>query len=161
SEYKQLGKHTAAAAAFVSNFVLWMESGYFDSGAETKPLLHLWSLGVEEQFYIIFPILIWLAAKRRSPFVWLVVGLALLSFSYNVGHALEHSAAVFYSPFSRFWELACGGLLAYVNFRKVEQDRQYADSGNREVDTAKFDLATLQSLIGIVLLAAGFIEIDK
>ena len=99
-----------------------MEAGYFDSVAETKPLLHLWSFAVEEQFYIIFPFLIRAAAKCRSAFVWLFGGLALLSFSYNVGHALEHSAAAFYSPLSRFWELACGGLLAYVHLRKVEQD---------------------------------------
>jgi peptidoglycan/LPS O-acetylase OafA/YrhL len=51
-EYKQLGKHIAAGAGFVSNFVLWNESGYFDNSAETKPLLHLWTLGIEEQFYI-------------------------------------------------------------------------------------------------------------
>ena len=56
-EYKQLGKHTAAGAGFVANFVLWKESGYFDVASELKPLLHLWSLGIEEQFYIIWPFL--------------------------------------------------------------------------------------------------------
>jgi hypothetical protein len=54
-EYKQLGKHIAAGAGFVSNFVFWNESGYFDNTADTKPLLHLWSLGIEEQFYIVWP----------------------------------------------------------------------------------------------------------
>ena len=53
-EFKQLGKHIAAGAAFFSNFVLWGEVGYFDNSADTKPLLHLWSLGIEEQFYIIW-----------------------------------------------------------------------------------------------------------
>ncbi|HIF50710.1 MAG TPA: acyltransferase, partial [Thiotrichaceae bacterium] len=48
-EYKQLGKHIAGGAGFVSNFILWSESGYFDNSAMTKPLLHLWSLGIEEQ----------------------------------------------------------------------------------------------------------------
>jgi peptidoglycan/LPS O-acetylase OafA/YrhL len=52
SEYAQLGKHMAAGAGFVANLVLWGEAGYFDNAAETKPLLHLWSLGIEEQFYI-------------------------------------------------------------------------------------------------------------
>ena len=52
-EYKQLGKHIAGGATFVSNVVLWKNSGYFDSAAEMKPLLHLWSLSIEEQFYII------------------------------------------------------------------------------------------------------------
>ena len=52
-EYKQLGKHIAGAAGFVSNLLFWQESGYFDNAADTKPLLHLWSLGIEEQFYIV------------------------------------------------------------------------------------------------------------
>lgn len=52
AEYALLGRHVAAGAGFVSNLVLWSEAGYFDNAAETKPLLHLWSLGIEEQFYI-------------------------------------------------------------------------------------------------------------
>ena len=51
TDYKQLGKHTLAGAAFVSNFVLWNESGYFNGDSKLKPLLHLWSLGIEEQYY--------------------------------------------------------------------------------------------------------------
>ena len=64
-EFKQLGKHIAASAGFVSNLVFWSESGYFDTVAETKPLLHVWSLSIEEQFYLIWPVLLWVVAKRR------------------------------------------------------------------------------------------------
>src|SRR6266481_877496 len=53
-EYEQLGKHISAGAGFVSNMVLWRQSGYFWGDAELKPLLHLWSLGVEEQFYLLW-----------------------------------------------------------------------------------------------------------
>ena len=63
-EYQALGKHVTGSAAFVSNFVLWNETGYFDKAAATKPLLHIWSLGIEEQFYIIWPLLLYLAWKR-------------------------------------------------------------------------------------------------
>ena len=59
ADYKQLGKHIAAGAAFVSNFAFWSESGYFDSGSKLKPLLHLWSLGIEEQYYIFWPLIAW------------------------------------------------------------------------------------------------------
>jgi len=62
-EFKQLGKHIAGGAGFVSNLILWSESGYFDNVAETKPLLHLWSLAIEEQFYIVWPLLLYLGWK--------------------------------------------------------------------------------------------------
>jgi len=64
-EFKQLGKHIAAGSSFISNIVFWNEAGYFDNAADTKPLLHLWSLGIEEQFYILWPILIWFSWKKN------------------------------------------------------------------------------------------------
>lgn len=79
-EYKQLGKHIVAGAGFISNFVFWNEAGYFDNSAETKPLLHLWSLGIEEQFYIVWPLLLWFAWKRKFSLVTITVLIALLSF---------------------------------------------------------------------------------
>ncbi len=63
-EYKALGKHVAGGAGFISNILYWRESGYFDAEAATKPLLHLWSLGIEEQFYIFFPFLLCLLWKK-------------------------------------------------------------------------------------------------
>ena len=54
-EYKFLGNHVAVGAGFATNILLWSETGYFDQAAEAKPLLHLWSLGVEEQFYLVWP----------------------------------------------------------------------------------------------------------
>jgi len=58
AEFAALGKHIAAGMGFVSNFALWSEAGYFDASAATKPLLHLWSLGIEEQFYLLWPLLL-------------------------------------------------------------------------------------------------------
>src|SRR5690606_3529146 len=67
-EYDQLASHTVAAAAFVLNFVLWTEAGYFDVATELKPLMHLWSLGIEEQFYLVYPGLLWLTWRLwRKP----------------------------------------------------------------------------------------------
>lgn len=67
-EFAQLGKHITAGVFFVSNLVLWSEAGYFDAAAETKPLLHLWSLGIEEQFYILWPALLLLARKENTTY---------------------------------------------------------------------------------------------
>lgn len=113
-ELKQLGNHLLRAAVFLSNFILWHESGYFDNAAETKPLLHLWSLGIEEQFYIIWPLVVWglWRCKARRGVVMLVV--LVLSFLWNIYQVQHDPVHDFYSPLTRFWELLCGAMLAYV-----------------------------------------------
>ena len=144
-EFKLLGKHVLASAAFVSNFALWRESGYFDAVAETKPLLHLWSLGVEEQFYILWPIIICLAFRKRRSVetMWVI---ALMSFAANVYLTDTNPVAAFYSPASRFWELMIGALLAY---RTVLQAPSASAPGNAK--------ATL----GALCLVCGFLVIDR
>ena len=80
SEYADLGLNAAAGAAFVSNLALWAQSGYFAATTELKPLLHLWSLGVEEQFYFAWPLtLVFLFSRTKRPWIP-VTGIALLSF---------------------------------------------------------------------------------
>ena len=116
-EYHQLGKHVFAGTAFISNFVLWAESGYFDNAANTKPLLHLWSLGIEEQFYLIWPILVWLAWHKKWVTL-LIIFIFVLSFILNTVIINYDSVATFYSPFTRFWELSSGSLLAWITFKK-------------------------------------------
>lgn len=115
-EFKQLGKHIAAGMGFAQNFVLWSEAGYFDVATELKPLMHLWSLAVEEQFYLVYPALIWLAWRggRSSVFaVVLIVGVT--SFSLNATGATHNATATFFSPQTRVWELMAGSLLAYLH----------------------------------------------
>ncbi len=114
-EYKQLNKHIAGASIFVSNFVLWKESGYFDNEAITKPLLHLWSLGVEEQFYIIWPLLLWVTWKKKFNLIYTILITALISFLLNIKGIRSDSIGAFYSPQTRFWELLCGSFLAWIS----------------------------------------------
>jgi peptidoglycan/LPS O-acetylase OafA/YrhL len=112
NEFKQLGKHAAAAAAFLANFAFWRESGYFDTSAELKPLLHLWSLGIEEQFYLLWPAVLVAFWKRRTALLAILSILVFASFTLSVKLAESAPVANFFSPASRFWELGAGCLLA-------------------------------------------------
>ena len=105
-ELGQLCKHMGAAAGFALNFVLKRESGYFDNDADTKPFLHLWSLSIEEQFYVFWPLLLYMAWKRRWNFLNITALIAVASFALNIWYTVKQQGVVdFYSPFSRFWEL--------------------------------------------------------
>lgn len=112
-EYKQLGKHVAGTTAFLSNMILWKEIGYFDNAAHTKPLLHGWSLAVEEQFYLIWPIALWWTGKVRLNAGFFIAGAAILSFWCGIWLMQNGERSAFYLPHARFWELALGSLLAY------------------------------------------------
>lgn len=116
-EYMQLGKHIAAGASFVSNFILWNESGYFGNTAENKPLLHLWSLGIEEQFYILFPLLIWASWKIRVNFLTVSVLAATISFIFNIAYVEIDTSSTFYLPQTRFWELLLGSILSSASLQ--------------------------------------------
>ncbi|MFZ4701052.1 MAG: acyltransferase family protein [Candidatus Methylumidiphilus sp.] len=144
-EYQQLDKHIAGGAGFVSNLVLWGESGYFDSTAESKPLLHLWSLGIEEQFYIIWPLLLWAAWKTRINLLVTTIVIGLASFAWNIASVGDDTIATFYSPQTRFWELLVGAALACAAAHK----------------SAAPKFGNAQSLIGATLIVSGIVLIDK
>lgn len=149
-EYRQLAKHVMGGAGFVANILLWKEVGYFDTAADTKPLLHLWSLGIEEQFYIIWPLLLYFIFKRSWPVGKVLIGLGVLSFVLNVARVGTDPTATFYSPLSRSWELALGALLAYL---AIQPQHWWSRLVERH--------ASVLSLGGIVLLILGFIVIDS
>ena len=110
--YAQLSADVFASAAFVSNIALWLQSGYFDIESGRKPLLHLWSLGIEEQFYLCWPLILMLAARLRLSILAVASVLGLASFALNVALIGSDPVATFYLPFTRAWELLAGGVLA-------------------------------------------------
>jgi peptidoglycan/LPS O-acetylase OafA/YrhL len=144
-DFRQLGKHIAAGAGFVSNFAFWSEASYFDAAADTKPLLHLWSLGIEEQFYIVWPLLLSLAWGRRWRPLALTLAILFCSFALNVVTSRTDPVAAFYSPATRFWELLVGCCLAYVTVQGLDR-RKGGD---------------LRSALGLALIAVATIALDR
>ena len=104
-ELNYLSKHLVAGSTFSSNFLLWSESGYFDKEAHLKPLLHLWSLAIEEQFYILYPLILYSLWRFKLSFPIVICLLLILSFTANIFFINTDKIAVFYNPLTRIWEL--------------------------------------------------------
>lgn len=122
--YAKYANSLLGAVFSVSNMVFWKDSGYFDGGAETKPLLHTWSLGVEEQFYIFFPLGLWIIYRflggRVKPWLWLAFFASLAVSEWAVTYSAK--SAYFLLP-SRAFEMLLGSLLAVNAFPAVHSRR--------------------------------------
>ncbi|MCH4091975.1 acyltransferase family protein [Acetobacter sp.] len=112
NELSTLGLACFAGATFLSNFFSWQTQGYFDRASSLQPLLHLWSLGVEEQFYLFWPALIALSRRKAFSLTQTALATGLASFVIGLGCAFFSPAADFYLPFSRIWEFMIGAVLA-------------------------------------------------
>lgn len=123
-DYRLLGKHTFAGAAFIENLVLWREAGYFDPSSDAKPLLHLWSLSIEEQFYLSFPLLLVGIWRLRLPMTASIMVLTAASFLANLGSADIDAAWAFFLPQNRAWELLAGAAWASVGSGASPNRRQ-------------------------------------
>jgi len=113
-QYADFARSAIAALLFVSNGFFWLQTGYFRPVAEWMPLLHTWSIAVEEQYYIIFPVFMLIARRWRVSRQLVVIGIVFaLSFLTSVYGAYRHPSAAFYLTPSRAWELLLGVLIAY------------------------------------------------
>ena len=121
-EFRQLGKHVAAGTLFIQNIVFWQESGYFDTAASLKPLLHLWSLAVEEQFYIFFPLLLILLWRKPRLLVPAMGLLLVVTFILNVVMSVQNGVSDFFLTPYRAWEFLGGSLLAWWHYDKGHEE---------------------------------------
>ena len=139
-----------AVSLFVSNILFYLKSGYFDSAAEFKPLLHTWSLAVEEQYYVFFPIfilLMWGLGKRAIAGALVVIGLISLAAAQWGSH--DEPVAAFYLLPTRGWELLIGALVAFYLFRK----------NNSEI--ARETIAQSLGVVGMILILYAIFTFDK
>jgi len=144
-EYQQLGKHIFGASTFTNNFMFWSESGYFDNDASTKPLLHLWSLSVEEQFYLLWPLILLCLYKWKVHLGKVLVGLTI---SFTLLHFYifhPDRVAAFYAPYARFFELLIGALIAYKHLHPK----------NKHIHPLLKKFKSIQSFIGLGLILLG------
>lgn len=145
----ELINRTGLAAFFgLSNFVLaWSTDNYFSPGAELNPYLHTWSLGLEEQFYVIFPIIyfLWLRYKHRAAIVWVMLPLlAAASLMISAFQTRADPLSAFYLLPGRFWELASGALLFQV-------------IGTQRFSLRSKNLSRILLPTGLALLLTGFL----
>ncbi|MDA7448570.1 acyltransferase [Planktomarina temperata] len=155
-EYALLGKHIASSAVFITNFVLAAENGYFDVAAETKPLLHLWSLAVEEQFYLIWPFAAWFAWKFNFNLlkITLIVGFFSLVGSLLLTHAYPDDN--FFWPIGRFWEILTGSALAWILLHKEEWVSNIPSFSNGAVLLGLIGLSATVILMNNTLIYPSF-----
>jgi len=160
-EYKQLGKHIAGGAIFIENLLYFNEVGYFDTDAYTKPLLNLWSLGIEEQFYVLWPLILWLCWKKNVNLLLCISALTFISFGLNIYETTNQNKGLYYLPHTRFWELGVGAILAYLKNQKFIKEN--VRNGNLfyqyRIKSEKYN--NLISLIGIALITLGLFNINK
>jgi peptidoglycan/LPS O-acetylase OafA/YrhL len=117
SERAEFFRSVTSVVTFTSNFFFWFQAGYFDHDAVEKPLLHTWSLAVEEQFYLVLPITLWaltlVARGRRLAMPAVLVALSLVSFAFSIWLTKSgRSASGFFLSPPRAWEFLVGGLVA-------------------------------------------------
>lgn len=160
-EFQNLGSHVLAGSTFTSNFLLLRETGYFDGPGGYKPLLHLWSLAVEEQYYLFWPLILMLLWRRPNAALPMVVILLVLSFGLNVMSKPEFS---FYMLPSRFWELLTGAGLAFAfatGRRDTESSARTGQGPNSEVIGQSCPFRTALGCVGLALIIGAAFLLDS
>jgi len=162
-EFNQLGKHVAGGAAFVSNFIFADEVGYFSTEAEYKPMLHLWSLAVEEQFYIFWPLILWVAWKMRQNLLLICLFFMLSSFLINIFWVSRFPTEIFFWPFGRFWELLVGSVLAWLMLYKTNMFIESENKKNKNLIYILNDYSYngIITFIGFFVLSASTFFINR
>ena len=157
TEFALLGKHIVASTIFIENFRLKQEAGYFDIATSLKPLMHLWSLAIEEQFYLVFPLMMWAGGRFRANLLGVVALIFFGSMVSYVHDVIQKPVTAFFAPQARFWELMAGAMLAHLSLHHADMLQAVRSLGGRHLrrDGTAADLASIVSLISLALL--GFV----
>ena len=154
ADFKDFCKSLLAVALSVSNILFWKESGYFDSSTALKPLLHTWSLAVEEQYYLIFPFfmfVVWKAGAKNI--VWLTLILGLMSLAFAQWSSIHQPVFNFYWLPSRMWELLAGAVIPiiFAGFPRLKSSLQPRSD----------NVAQTLGLLGIALIISSMLMMNE
>lgn len=127
ASYRNLSKESIRSLLFISNFLYWRDTGYFDLGAMSKPLLHTWSLSVEWQFYIIYPIILAILAKFLSIMTLkrILIVITLISLGLTIYFSYQSPTAAYFLLPTRIWEMLLGGLAFLYPFNLSKNKPRY------------------------------------
>jgi peptidoglycan/LPS O-acetylase OafA/YrhL len=157
-EFAALGRQIVASIFFSNNFLLWSEIGYFDTAALDKPLLHLWSLGIEEQFYLLVPALLWVGTRGTAGSIRWVACLGVLSLLATILLGNYDYASSFYLLHTRFWELAAGVALAQAELcMRAKSQQQFENRLALKCSINDARLPVAASLAGILTIGASIV----
>ena len=151
---EEFSQSLIAVSLFSSNILFWRQAGYFETATELKPLLHTWSLAVEEQYYLFFPlfiILAWRFGKRTIIILLVMLGAAsLIMAQWGSG---SHPVAAFYLIPTRLWEILIGSLIAFYLLRKSRMEVEHPDTS--------FMRAQVLSVLGLLLVLYSIVVFDE
>lgn len=149
SEFEHMAKHIASGASFIANIALKREGGYFDVDIVQKPFMHLWSLSVEEQFYVIWPLVLWglHKYKKKNWLLGLTAVAICLSYGASILVSMKKPSSAFYLLQTRFWEIAMGSFAAQMEISSKER-RFFAQGGIWEC---------IKPFLGIALILFSFV----
>ena len=163
SQMKDFSQSIVSILTFSSNFLFWLETDYFSADANLKPMLHTWSLGVEEQYYIIFPLFLFFLWQRfKSKLAVIFILLTLLSLGLSEFAWRNYPSANFYFPVFRAWELLVGGLAALAVKNKPSSNDFMSAIGLFAVILSVFmynDTIPIPSIYGLVPIIGTFLII--
>jgi len=148
-EFKYLAKHILGGLGFFSNYLLWNESGYFDNSSNLKPLLHLWSLSIEEQFYLFWPLILWFIYKFKQNFIIVTLIFLSLSFFYMLFATWSDYVGLYYSFFARAWEIMIGCFLAFLSI------------SGKKTSFINESYKEYFSVIGLILIVISLLSFDS
>jgi peptidoglycan/LPS O-acetylase OafA/YrhL len=153
TDMKEFSQSLRAVSSFSSNILFWKTTGYWETASELKPLLHTWSLAVEEQYYFLFPLFLMAMWRYRKRWIlFSLVGIAALSLTAAQWGALNEPVASFYLLPTRLWELAIGASIAFLFLYKKEGVQKMRSS---------LIVNEIMALLGLVMILYAVIVFNE